>query len=146
MAAATAAILLGYGALTAETFAGSDAPDVPMPLAARLLYGGISEEIIARWGVLSVAMLGLLKLGASRGVAFWSANLFAGVLFGIGHFGLLFALFPEPPVWLIAAVLAGNLLPALGFGWLFRRYGLEAAMLGHGGGHALALAAGGLVG
>ncbi|WP_374407669.1 hypothetical protein [Pelagerythrobacter sp.] len=133
--AATAAILLAYGHATRAVF--SAAPDIAMPLIARVLYGGIAEEIIVRWGVLSTAIIALLSLRTTRAVAFWSANATAALLFAIGHFGMLFMLVPDPPMWLIAAVLAGNVLPGLGFGWLFARHGLEAAMLAHAGSHVL---------
>ena len=138
IALAGGGVLLTYGAVTQDVLASSPAADLPQPLATKLLYGGIAEELLARWGILSLVMVGLLKLKASRGAAFWSANLIAAILFGLGHFGLLFSIMPDPPVWLMAAVLVGNVLPALGFGWLFRRFGIEAAMLAHAGTHVVA--------
>ena len=130
-------VLFAYDWQTSEVFAATDMPDIPQPLLARLGYGGIAEEIISRWGILSLVMLGTLKLFASRAVAFWTANLVAALVFAVGHFGLLFSLVPDPPAWLIGAVVLGNLVPGLLFGWLFGRYGLGAAMLAHGGTHLL---------
>ncbi len=142
VAGVSAAILVIYGRATAAAF--TDAPDLPVAAITRLTYGGIGEELIARWGVLSGLMVLALRLGAKPGSGFWLANLGAAALFAAGHFGLLFMLLINPPAWLIAAVFAGNLIPALGFGWLYRQRGLEAAMLAHGGAHLGGLLAAGL--
>ncbi len=141
VAGLTAAILVIYGRATAGVFTG--ASDVPIAAITRLAYGGIGEELIARWGVLSGLMVLALRLGAQPGSGFWLANLGAAALFAAGHFGLVFMVLPDPPAWLIAAVFAGNMIPALGFGWLYHQRGLEAAMLAHGGAHLGALLAAG---
>lgn len=138
----TAGILVIYGRATAAAFSG--APDLPIAAITRLAYGGIGEELIARWGVLTGLMVLALRLGAKSGSGFWLANFGAAALFAAGHFGLLFMLLPHPPMWLIAAVIAGNMVPALGFGWLYRQRGIEAAMLAHGGAHLAGLLAAGL--
>ena len=145
VAAATAVILVAYGLGTQDAVKGT--PQLDIPLIARLGYGGVGEEIIARWGLLTGFMALALRLGRTRPVAFWLANVAAALLFALGHFGALFAMVPNPSVWLMAAVVLGNFVPALGFGWLYRRHGIESAMLAHGGAHALfcAVAAAGLV-
>ena len=122
-------------------------PQLDIPLITRLGYGGLGEEIIARWGLLTAFMALALRLGQTRNAAFWAANSLAALLFALGHFGVLFALMPHPPLWLLIAVMLGNFIPAVAFGWLYRRYGIESAMLAHGGAHALfcAAAAAGLV-
>ena len=38
---------------------------------------------------------------------------------------------PAPQLWLVAAVLLGNAVPGVLFGWLFWKKGIEAAMLAH---------------
>ncbi len=144
-AAIVAAILVVYGLLTAGVKTAM--PQLDIPLLARLGYGGVGEEIIARWGLLTAFMALALRLGRSRGAAFWLANTLAALLFALGHFGVLFAMVPHPPVWLMLAILLGNFVPAMAFGWLYRRFGIESAMLAHGGAHALfvAVAATGVV-
>ena len=145
VAAATAVILVAYGLGTQD--AATRMPQLDIPLIARLGYGGVGEEIIARWGLLTGFMALALRLGRTRPVAFWLANASAALLFALGHFGALFAMVPNPSVWLMAAVVLGNFVPAMGFGWLYRRHGIESAMLAHGGAHTLfcAVAAAGLV-
>ena len=145
VAAATAAILVAYGLGTQD--AAVVTPQLDIPLIARLGYGGVGEEIIARWGLLTGFMALAMRLGRGTAAAFWIANAAAALLFALGHFGALIAMVAHPSVWLMAAVVLGNFVPAMGFGWLYRRHGIESAMLAHGGAHALfcAVAAAGLV-
>ncbi len=144
-AALVAAILVLYGIATQHLLTAT--PQLELPLLARLGYGGVGEEIIARWGLLTGFMALALRLGQGAGRAFWLANSAAALLFAVGHFGVLFVMLPHPPVWLMGAVVAGNFVPAMLFGWLYRGFGIESAMLAHGGAHALfcGVAAAGLV-
>ena len=138
---AVAAVLMGYDTLTASTFGNSADPimtklaNFQVPLASKLLYGGIGEELLARWGLMSFFAFMALKLGLLRDRSLWAGNIIAALLFGLGHLPLLYLLIPAPPLWLLATVIAGNVIPGLIFGWLFSRKGLESAMLAHGLGH-----------
>ncbi len=140
-----AVILLAYGLLTQTIFAGANGPKqiermlaFQPPLISKLLYGGVAEELLARWGVMSGVALAALKLGLGRTRALWTGTLIAALLFGLGHLPLLFAIMPSPPLWLISAVIIGNIVPGIIFGLLFWRRGIESAMMGHGIGHLLA--------
>jgi hypothetical protein len=115
-------------------------------LVSGLLYGGITEEILLRWGVLSFlawALWRLVQRGAARPspLVVWSALALAALLFGLGHLPAVAALSPlDGPLVMRTIVL--NALPGLCFGWLFVRHHLEAAMLAHASAHvAMALAA-----
>jgi hypothetical protein len=145
VAFATAVVLGAYSVFTVGMIPIVEAQP-SLPLAAKLLYGGLSEEVIARWGILSVLMVLALRLGFGYVAAFWIANLIAAFLFAIGHFGMVFALVDEPSVQLLAAVIVGNSLPAIAFGWLYRAYGLESAMMAHAGGHVLFILGAGIAG
>ena len=124
------AVLLAYGAATSDLFTQQGA-DMPQPLATRMLYGGVSEEIMLRWGMMSLLAWLLLRVRAPRGTALWAANVGAALLFGLGHFPALFAVLPDPPMHLVALVLLANAGLGILFGWLFMRRGLECAMLAH---------------
>jgi Type II CAAX prenyl endopeptidase Rce1-like len=143
-AVAVALILLAYGAWSEAVLpVGDDGKvramrDFQVPLVSRLLYGGLSEEVLGRWGLMSLLALGAVKLGLARGRALWAGNMVAALLFAAGHIPLLMLLMPSPPLWMVGAVLIGNMIPGLIFGWLFQHRGLEAAMLAHAGGHLLA--------
>jgi membrane protease YdiL (CAAX protease family) len=105
-----------------------------VPLATRILYGGITEELLTRWGLMSFFAWALWRVtgrGQIRPVIFWAAILMAAALFAAGHLPFLFAIVAQPQAALILAVLLTNFIPGLLFGWLFWRRGLEAAMLSH---------------
>lgn len=138
-----AIILVGYAKLTEGFFAAQPGPDLPMPLITRVLYGGIVEEIVARWGLMSLFAWAAIRLAGIRpATGFWLAAALAALLFAAGHLPLLYALAPSPPAGIVAAVLIGNFIPGLLFGLLFWKRGLEAAMLAHALAHILAFVAG----
>ena len=103
-----------------------------MGLLGRLLYGGIVEEILSRWGLMSlVVWLGTLLMGRASAGVVWLSIVVAGTLFALGHLpGLVAAGAPRTRL-LTAAVLLTNLWLSLAFGWLFWRYGLAAAIGSH---------------
>jgi membrane protease YdiL (CAAX protease family) len=110
-----------------------------IPLPSRILYGGLTEELLTRWGLVSLFAWAFWRLGGGgevRSGIYWSAIALAALLFAAGHLPLLFALVKEPPAWLTATILAANAVPGLLCGWLFWRRGIEAAMIAHALAHA----------
>jgi membrane protease YdiL (CAAX protease family) len=65
-------------------------------------------------------------------MAFWPANLAAALVFGALHVPALRLSGTPITAGAVTAIIAGNTVPGLTFGWLYRRRGLEAAMLAHG--------------
>lgn len=106
-----------------------------MPLITKLFYGGITEELLTRWGLMSfVAWVGWRMCGRSEkpsDAIFWIALTGSAMIFALGHLPLLKLITPNPQSLMIAAVLLGNALPGMLFGWLFWRKGIEAAILAH---------------
>lgn len=119
-----------------------------------LLYGGITEELLLRWGFMSLlAWLGWRVLqrgeGAPRPAIMWTAIVLAAILFGVGHLPALAGIVVLTPLLVFRTILL-NALGGLLFGWLFWRRNLETAMVAHAAGHVgffianlFALAAGG---
>jgi hypothetical protein len=104
-----------------------------------LLYGGIVEELLLRWGVMSLLVwLGwrviLRKEGSASPAIFWGAIIVAAVLFGIGHLPALANMVALTPLLVIRTILL-NALGGILFGWLFWRRGLEVAMVAHAAAH-----------
>jgi hypothetical protein len=102
-------------------------------------YGALDEEILMRLGLLSLIALVLRTaaraLGMSRDRAlpafvFWTANIATAVLFGLGHLPATAAIVPLTPVLVVRAIVL-NGSAGIVFGSLFRRYGLEWAMISH---------------
>lgn len=112
------------------------------PLATKVLFGGITEELITRWGLMSLFAWTGWRLIRRPAIVpnrvFWTALLVAACLFAAGHLPLLFALMPDAPLWAVVAVLAGNALPGAIFGWLFWKHGIESAILAHASAHVIA--------
>lgn len=128
-------ILLGYNALIPvrpEALQQQNA----LPLIVRILYGGITEEILLRWGLMTwvawlIWRICRAEAGAlSPGIA-WIAVVISAVVFGIAHLPAAQALFGELNSPLIACVVAGNAAFGMIAGYLFWRHGLEAAVLAH---------------
>ncbi|MFB6141375.1 MAG: CPBP family intramembrane glutamic endopeptidase [Halosimplex sp.] len=109
----------------------------PSPLFGLLasLYGGVTEELLTRFGLVSLlAWIGWrLGGGASGGpgpVVVWAAVPLAAALFGLAHLPATARKATlTPPV--VARALALNGLPGVLFGWLFWRSGLVVAMVSH---------------
>ncbi len=110
----------------------------PVTLVFGILYGGITEEIMFRWGVLSmIAWLLWRAVGRPAQLPTWTlvaAIAFAAVLFAAGHLPAVAAIVPltPGPIW---RTLILNGLVGLWLGWIFCRRHLEAAMLAHAGVH-----------
>lgn len=140
--ALSAAVMLVY-ALLADTELAAVTPEFDIPLASRVLQGGLSEELALRWGVMGGLGWLLLRFGRPLGLmgdrALWVANAWAALLFGLGHLPTLYGLLPDAPSWLVLLVVGANALIGVVLGWLFMRRGLEAAMIAHGLAHVIAL-------
>jgi hypothetical protein len=106
------------------------------PFPTRLLYGGITEELLLRWGVMTLlawAAWRLFQKGQSRPKAayFVAAILISSVIFGIGHLPIAYMLLPEATPALTLFVIVGNSIFGLVAGYLFWKKGLESAVIAH---------------
>jgi len=113
-----------------------------IPLAPKLLYGGVTEEILMRWGLMS-ALIWLLwrflqgRVGRPRTAYVVGGILIAALLFGLGHLPAVVAMGGKLSTTVVAYVVVGNALPGIVFGVLYWRWGLEAAILAHALAHAV---------
>lgn len=141
-----AGVILFYDAFYAPRLVAANA--VPagfeVPLVTRLLYGGIVEELMLRWGAMSLFVWLVWKASRSGqtipGWCYWLGLTLAALLFAAGHLPLLFSLQASPSAELVGAVLVGNSIGGMLFGWLFWRKGLEASIMAHAFAHAFAAA------
>jgi hypothetical protein len=99
---------------------------------ARLLYGGIVEEVMFRWGVMTLLVwIGSLLFGSPTPAVVWTVIVISGVLFGLGHVPSYRAAGCQVTPMFLATAIVLNLWATLLCGWLFWQYGLLAAMLAH---------------
>jgi len=107
-----------------------------VPLPTRMLYGGITEELLLRWGLMTFlvwAMWRLFQKGQNKpqSAYFVVAILISSVVFGIGHLPVAFLLFPQAAAALIVFVVIANSMFGLIAGYLYWKKGLESAMIAH---------------
>ena len=101
-------------------------------LWGRIFYGAIVEEILVRWGLITLFLWILsLMVDTLSPFYYWIAILLAGLLFALGHIpGSLAAGAKKTPMFYTATLIL-NVWASLVFGWLFWQHGLVAAMLAH---------------
>jgi hypothetical protein len=107
-------------------------------MARRLLIpfaGGIVEEIILRLFAFSLIawLLGLVWStpdGLPAAGAFWTAGIFAAVLFAVLHLPATAAMTPLTPLVIMRSLLLNGFM-GVTFAYLFWQYGLESAMIAH---------------
>jgi MFS family permease len=112
--------------------------EAKFPLWQRLLacfYGAFDEELLMRLFLLSFVIWLIQKIVSVRDTqitppVFWSSNLVVALLFGLGHLPIAITIMSVTPL-LIAAIVSLNAVAALGFGYLYWKRGIEAAMLAH---------------
>ena len=128
--------LWGLSRLAPAALQPSD-PASAMPFVVKLLYGGITEELLLRWGMMTLLLwLGWRVLQRGRGTpgkgVMALAVALSALLFAVGHLpaaqAMAGALTPE----VVTFVMVGNTAFGLVAGWLYARHGLEAAIVAHG--------------
>ncbi len=101
-------------------------------LSARFLYGGLTEEIMMRYGLMTFIVWVAYQITQkfTSGI-YWTGIILAALLFGAGHLPLAFSLSASPSAILILYIILGNAVGGMIFGWLYWKKGLEAAMIAH---------------
>jgi len=99
-------------------------------------YGGIAEETLCRLFLMTLLawLLGRFwkaSAGSPAAGAFWSANILAAVMFGVGHLPSAVALGIPMNAVVVTDVVVLNGLLGVTFGWLYWKYGIESAMIAH---------------
>lgn len=113
------------------------------PLAMRLLYGGITEELLVRWGLMTFLLWAAWRLferdarEPTTKLA-WCSIILSALAFGALHLPVVFALAEEITSSLIVYIVGANSVFGMLFGYLFWRYGLEASMIAHALAHLVA--------
>lgn len=109
-----------------------------MPVYSRVLYGGIVEEVVFRWGLMSIVAWILWRvLQRGQGMPeFWimgAAIVIANAVFAFAHVPMLTAAHDANPYRTASIIF----VVALPWGWLFWRKGFEAAVIAHATFHAM---------
>jgi membrane protease YdiL (CAAX protease family) len=109
--------------------------DVLVYAPVRFLYGGITEELMLRFGLMSVfVFVGWRATGRQadgpQPATVWAAIVVSAVLFGVGHLPAL-ARSIDLTLALVVRTVLLNAVAGILFGWLYWRRSLEVAMIAH---------------
>lgn len=104
----------------------------------RLFYGGITEEILLRWGLMAPIAFAIWwgrnkvsePTSTPSATTMWVAIVVSAVAFGVGHLPALAATIELTTAWIVRTVLL-NAIVGIALGWLFWRRSLETAMIAH---------------
>jgi hypothetical protein len=107
-----------------------------LPHVTRFLYGGLTEELLLRWGVMTLIAWAAWRVlqrgqGEPKAAYFVAAILLAALLFGIGHLPIAAMLNGSLTLPLTIYVVTANSIFGIAAGFLYWRRGLEAAMIAH---------------
>ena len=113
-----------------------------IPIPTRLLYGGVTEELLLRWGVMTLLVWIVWRVfqkGFTKPTAmcFVVAILFSSVVFGVGHLPVAVMLLGEITAPIVLFVIVANSAFGVVAGYLYWKWGLEAAIIAHMLGHVV---------
>lgn len=111
----------------------------------KILYGGITEEILVRWGLMSFIAWLSFRVTQPSHQAVSAHNYIVGIvlsslIFGALHLPAMFVLTETINTALIFYIIVGNSVFGLVSGFLFWKRGLECAMLAHISAHIVVIA------
>ena len=106
-----------------------------LPIPTRLLYGGITEEVLMRWGLLTFLVWACWRLfqhgqGRPKSGYLVAAILVSSIVFGLGHLPIALAL-GSLNLSIGLFIVTANSIFGLIAGYLYWRKGLEAAIIAH---------------
>ncbi len=110
----------------------------PIGVTSAILYGGIVEELMLRLAFMSITVMALWKIFCRKTAVgdipdwiFASANIVAALAFAALHLPATHVTFGGITPLLVFRCFFLNGGFGIFFGWLYRKYGIQYAMLGH---------------
>jgi len=108
-----------------------------LPFPTRIFYGGLTEELLLRWGLMTLILWAAWRvLQKGRNVPttayFVGAILLSALVFSAGHLPVAYVLLPDSfSAGLVLFVILANSAFGVIAGFLYWRRGLESAMIAH---------------
>ena len=142
--------------LTAEFISQAERFNTLLPAAVRFLYGGLAEELLLRWGLMTLLVWAGSRIaglvvrrknddgetdGVPSGAVVIAAIIISAVVFAMGHLPIASLLNGGLTLPLVIYVISANSLFGVIAGYLYWRRGLEAAMIAHMFAHVVLVAA-----
>lgn len=120
-----------FNALSPEEFS-ELGKSIQPSLASRFLYGGFTEEILMRFGLMSFFIWLLSKIfKTNHSSIYWAGILLAALIFSVAHLPVAFQSLGKPSIAMLANILIGNSIGGIIYGWLYWKKGLESAFIAH---------------
>lgn len=122
--------------LSTEFVSRAEAFNKLIPSAMRFLYGGLTEEVLLRWGFMTFLVWLPWRLfqngeGSPKSALVVAAIFISALVFGAGHLPIASMLAGELTFPLAAYVVTANSLFGIAAGFLYWKRGLESAMIAH---------------
>jgi hypothetical protein len=97
-----------------------------------VLYGGIVEEVITRWGLMNLIVFFALLFGIpNNSIIIWIAIVVSGFVFGVGQVPVYLAAGCLSSRRLIYSILLLCVCQSVLFGFIFWQYGLISSIIAH---------------
>lgn len=128
--------VVGKPYFTAEFIVRAEEFNKFLPNITRFLYGGLTEELLLRWGFMTFLVWAAWRLfqkgeGTPKAVYVVAAIFISALVFGMGHLPIASMLAGGLTVPLVAYVVTANSIFGIFAGFLYWKKGLEAAMIAH---------------
>ena len=128
--------------LTAETLERISMFTKLLPLPTRFLYGGITEELLLRWGLMTLLVWAVWRVfqrerNKPSGMSFVVAIIVSAFIFGLGHLPAAILLLGGATIALVLFVIVANSAFGIVAGYLYWKHGLESAIIAHVLGHVV---------
>lgn len=109
-------------------------------ILSEILYGGITEEMLLRWGWMTFVLWMLWRFvqrnqSVPSQLLVWIAIITSALLFALGHLPAAYVLVGHLTFYLTSYIIIANAIAGVVFGFLYQRYGLESAMIAHASAH-----------
>ena len=97
-----------------------------------VLYGGVVEEVIARWGLMNLAtFFAILLTKQTNYIIMWLSIIVSGLIFAVGQIPAYLAAGCTSNRKFIYLFILLSLSQSILFGYLFWQYGILCAMIAH---------------
>ncbi|MFY7698286.1 MAG: CPBP family intramembrane glutamic endopeptidase [Legionella sp.] len=111
-------------------------------ILTEVFYGGITEEILMRWGLMTLILWLLWRFiqrdqNTPSRLIVWISILANSLLFALGHIPAAHVLAGHLTAHIVTYIIIGNTLAGIVFSFLYKQYGLEAAMIAHASAHLI---------
>ena len=101
-------------------------------IITRLMYGGITEEILMRFGLMTFLVWIIDKISNSESNwVFLFAILISSLMFALGHLPIVYETVEVVSFGLVTYILIANSIAGMVYGYLYWKKGLECSMISH---------------